>query len=407
MAVAPPLRLLLGAFGDPGHAFPMLALGRRLAERGHAVTLQTWTKWQPHVEAAGMTFAAAPEYHVFPTRDRPLKPYQAAVRAARETRPLVSELRPHAVVSDILTTAPALAGELEGVGVATLVPHVYPHGAPGHPPYSFGARLPRTEIGRRLWRALDPYIEGGLRRGRAELNEARRRLGLPPLDYLHGGISRELCLVATFPQLEYPRSWPSSVHVVGPLLWEPPSDGVQPPPGDSPVVLVAPSTSQDPRHRLVIATLEGLADRPLRVIASWNRRPPPRPLPEPDNARVAEWLSYARTMPRCDVVVCHGGHGTVARALASGCAVVVCPAAGDMAENAARVDWAGVGVRLPDRLLGARTIRLAVDRALADGAIGERARELARWTAAHDPATRASELVEAFATASVAGSAVG
>ena len=39
-------RLLLGAFGDPGHAFPMIALGRELAARGHDVTLQTWTRWQ-------------------------------------------------------------------------------------------------------------------------------------------------------------------------------------------------------------------------------------------------------------------------------------------------------------------------------------------------------------------------
>src|SRR5919198_2877338 len=87
-------RLLLGAFGDPGHAFPMLALGERLVARGHQVTLQTWGRWREHVETAGMEFAAAPEYHVFPTRERPLTPYQAVVRAATETRPLVAELRP-------------------------------------------------------------------------------------------------------------------------------------------------------------------------------------------------------------------------------------------------------------------------------------------------------------------------
>ena len=28
--------------------------------------------------------------------------------------------------------------------------------------------------------------------------------------------------MATFPQLEYPRAWPPGVHVVGPLMWEPP-----------------------------------------------------------------------------------------------------------------------------------------------------------------------------------------
>ena len=60
-------RVLLGAFGDPGHAFPMIALGRALRgarPRRHAADLG---RWQASVEAEGMAFAAAPEYHVFPT----------------------------------------------------------------------------------------------------------------------------------------------------------------------------------------------------------------------------------------------------------------------------------------------------------------------------------------------------
>ena len=47
------LRLLLGAFGDPGHAFPMIALGRALAARGHDVVLQTWTRWEERRRARG------------------------------------------------------------------------------------------------------------------------------------------------------------------------------------------------------------------------------------------------------------------------------------------------------------------------------------------------------------------
>ncbi len=108
----------------------MIALGRALAARGHDVVLQTWRRWQEHVEAEGMRFAAAPEYHVFPTLERPLTPYQAVVRAVHDTRPLVAETRPHAIVADILTLAPALAGELEGVPVATLIPHLDPRARP-------------------------------------------------------------------------------------------------------------------------------------------------------------------------------------------------------------------------------------------------------------------------------------
>jgi len=391
------MRLLLGAFGDPGHAFPMIALGRALRARGHDVTLQTWRRWREHVEGEGMAFAPAPEYHVFPTRERPLTPYEAVVRATAETRPLVAAVAPDAVVADILTLAPALAAELDGVPVATLIPHTDPRGAPGLPPYSIGARRPRTALGRRLWGLTDGLIERGLALGRGELNETRARLGLGPLDRVHGGISTSLALVACFPQLEYPRPWPAGTHVVGPLLWEPPGGAVELPPGDAPLVLVAPSTSQDPQMRLVRAALSGLAQRPVRVLSSTNRRALGDAFVVPDNARLVDWASYAQTMPRCDVVVCHGGWGTVGRALACGCVVVCVPAAGDMNETAARLDWAGVGVRLPRRLCRPWAVGLAVDRALSDPRRFERARELAGWATAHDGATRAAELVEAFA----------
>jgi UDP:flavonoid glycosyltransferase YjiC (YdhE family) len=102
-------------------------------------------------------------------------------------------------------------------------------------------------------------------------------------------------------------------------------------------------------------------------------------------------------MPRCDVVVCHAGHGTLVRALTSGCAVVACPAVGDMNENAARLDWAGAGVRVPRRFLSPRVLRLAVERALGEKSIGQRARELGGWAQTHDAGTRAAKLVERLA----------
>jgi UDP:flavonoid glycosyltransferase YjiC (YdhE family) len=394
------LRVLLAAFGDAGHAFPTIALGRALRARGHDVVVETWARWREPIEAEGLRFAPAPEYPVFPTSQRPLKPYQAVLAATGVTRSLVRQQRPDVVVTDILTLAPALAAELEGVPHATLIPHVDPRSAHGFPPYSAGARLPRTAVGRRLWAAFDPLLRRGLELGRSELNETRRRLGLPPQERVHGGISEALALVATFPQLEYPRHpAPPNSHVVGPLLWEPP--GAQPPPsfGDPslPLVLVAPSTAQDVEQRMLRAALDGLARLPVRVLATAPRGRSGSPLPVPDNALVVDWLSYARVMPDCSLVICHAGHGTLARALASGCPVIACPAAGDMNENAARVAWAGAGLRLPRRLVGARGLRLAARQALAAPALGLRAQELAAWAARHDPPARAAELVERLA----------
>ncbi len=305
-----------------------------------------------------MRFASAPEYHLLEQGKAPLGIYQAAVRACAPTRELIREVDPDAVVADILTVAASLAAQAEERPWGTLVPHVYPVGRPGLPPYSVGAVPPRTRVGARLWGTLRPVLSAGEEQGRRELNGARERVGLAPLEKMHGGISSDLALVATFPQLEYPRpDAPAGVHVSGPLLWEQPFGEVELPPGDDPLVLVAPSTAQDPEHELLRAALEGLAGEPVRVLATWNRRPPAYPLPDPPNARIVEWVSYARTMPLCDAVVCHAGHGTIARALACGVPVVACPYAGDQAENAARIRWSGLGVSaaapLPERPRGA------------------------------------------------------
>ncbi len=180
-------------------------------------------------------------------------------------------------------------------------------------------------------------------------------------------------------------------------MWEPPFGDVDLPPGDGPLVLVAPSTSQDPDQRLLRAALVGLAGQPVRVLATYNRRPPPEPLEVPANARVVEWMSYSRTMPHADVVICHGGHGTMARALACGAAVLAVPAGGDMGENAAHLEWSGAGLGLPSRFLGAATLRWAVQRLLENGSYRTRARSIAAWSRQHDGPARAAELVEGFA----------
>jgi len=133
------------------------------------------------------------------------------------------------------------------------------------------------------------------------------------------------------------------------------------------------------------------------VLATWNRRLPSRPLPVPSNATVVDWVSYARTIPHCDLVVCHAGHGTLVRALACGRPVVACPVAGDMNENAARLDWAGAGVRLPSRFISPRAVRLAVEHALCKPSIQARAQELSTWAAAHDSGAYAASLVEQLA----------
>jgi UDP:flavonoid glycosyltransferase YjiC (YdhE family) len=177
-------------------------------------------------------------------------------------------------------------------------------------------------------------------------------------------------------------------------MWEQPFDEVELPPGDGPLVLVAPSTSQDPSHRLLRAALAGLADEPVRVLATTNRHRPERPIEVPGNAVLVDWMLYSQAMPAADVVICHGGHGTVAKSLAVGTPLLVCPSVGDMGENAARVAWSGAGLSVPRRLLSPRSIRLAARQLLRERRFTVRAREISAWSETHDGAATAANLVE-------------
>src|SRR3954452_1116731 len=183
------MRFLVAAFGDPGHVFPAIALGQALRGRGHEVTIETWEERREAVVGAGLGFAAAEEYRMFPPPDPDSPEGAHAAEAAKALLPLLEEMQPHAVVSDILTLAPALAAEKAGVPLATLIPHIYPVVEPGLPFFAIGLSAPRTALGRQAWRVGQRALRVGLEHGLRDLNDQRRRAGLGPVERFHGGIS--------------------------------------------------------------------------------------------------------------------------------------------------------------------------------------------------------------------------
>jgi UDP:flavonoid glycosyltransferase YjiC (YdhE family) len=392
---------MIGTVGWTGHAFPAFALARELHARGHHVVVESFERWREVVEDMGPRFFAAPEWVSFPgLAEVPNEPSLA--QAARDLEPLLRDLCPDVVVSDPFTLAPALAAETAGVPRASLVPHPYPVHGPGLPFYPLGLLPPRTPLGKLAWRALWPAVgtrlpNTKLRKVRAALDATRAELGLGPLPDYDAQISDGLAMVATFPQLEYPRRWPTHVQVTGPMSFELPHPGVELPPEENPLVLVASSTVRDPELRLVRVVLEALEGEPVSVVATTNRRGFEWGEPVPANARVVDWLSYAQVMPRASLVVCHGGHGTITRALSEGAPVLISPPAGDMAENGARVTWAGAGLMLPYRLLRAGPMRWAVRRALSSPRFLARASVIAAWGHRNNGAATGADLVEHYA----------
>ena len=196
----------------------------------------------------------------------------------------------------------------------------------------------------------------GERQGRDELNETRRRLGLAPQERVHGGLSDRLVLVGTYPQLEYPRDWPPHVHVVGPLLWEPPfrarraARRRRAAGGGRALDLAGPAAAHaaGPPSR-------GWADARVRVLATLEPAPAAAAAPGPAEhpLRRVDLLLAVRAPLRPWWCATPGTGRSCGRSIPRAVVVAV-PVGADMGENAARLDWAGLGVRLPGRLVAPR-----------------------------------------------------
>ena len=90
---------------------------------------------------------------------------------------------------------------------------------------------------------------------------------------------------------------------------------------------------------------------------------------------------HGSLLPAADVVVTHGGHGTVVKALAAGVPLVVMPHGRDQADNAARIVARHAGVKV-SRKAKPKAIASAIDRVLSDptfaagaGRLGDSIRE--------------------------------
>jgi MGT family glycosyltransferase len=391
-------RILLVSIGEPGHAFPTIAIAEQLVRRGAEVGVHTWFRWQEHIEDVGAQFFRAPKFEVADGESVP-DVHEAAALATEQLREVVEDWRPDIVVGDVLTLASSLTAELCGVPFVTSVPHFW-HATGGDAvPFGSGWAPAEGRIAKAIFRRMHKLEQAGLDYGRDELNETRARVGLPAIDRHHGALSSELVLVGTFPQLEPPRRWPKHVKVIGPVMWEPPPELIELPGGSDPLVVVAPSTAQDLDHTMLRSAVDGLKGLPIRVIGAKNGREPAEALSPGANTTVIDWAPYSQLFPEAAVVVCHGGHGTIMRALTSGAPVVVVPASGDQYENAARVRWAKVGVSVPNKFINGRTIAAAVEKVLADPSYAERTTDLKNWAAEHDAANTAADEILSLATA--------
>jgi UDP:flavonoid glycosyltransferase YjiC (YdhE family) len=120
------------------------------------------------------------------------------------------------------------------------------------------------------------------------------------------------------------------------------------------------------------------------------------------NSRLVETAPHNAVMPQASLVVTHGGHGTVSRALVHRKPLIVVPHGRDQNDNAARVSARGAGLVL-DAQSSAEEFSAAIRQVLSDPAFGAAARALGDRVAAdaeHSPVVEELERIASCSSAS-------
>jgi len=416
-------RIVFTSLGSWGDFFPLIALGKHLASRGHEVRFAATGAFETLVTDEGLGFtpigvplgleeyAAHPE--IFSAAQNGLAGIRNLMRIfilphlARVFR----DLSDATVDADLLVTHPAqlaapMVAEARGLRWATAT--VFPGNIPsaysvpqGNPLPALPGALGRT-ANRSAW-SFSRLVLRALFDG--PLNAVRAQCGLPPARdvFLTSGLSPQLCLVLCSPHYA-PRQpdWPASIEVTGFVPWDAPRATPMPPALDAfladgapPVVLtLGASLAIDPQGFFAIArqALDALGRRGVLLVG---REANVAGLEAPGIA-VVPFAPLSEVLARATAVVHHGGFGTTATTLRAGLPALVVPRAFDQVYHGARVAALGAGRALAWRQLDARRLAAELSRVIDDPALRAGAATLAARLADEDGVGSAVARLEAL-----------
>jgi len=233
------------------------------------------------------------------------------------------------------------------------------------------------------------------------IEEQARAFGLAPRGKLHECLSPLAQISQTVPGFDFPRrALPPQFHHVGPLNAH---DAAHTHAGLPPL---------DPKRRFVFAslgTLQGQRYGLFRRIAhacrqldaqlliahcgGLNERQA-RALERIGSTRVCAFAPQLAVLERADAVISHAGSNTVMEAIAAGTPILALPIAFDQPGAAARIEYAGIGLRASARVSTTGRIRDQLRRLLNEPQFAQRMAPLSQEIREAGGVVRAADIVE-------------
>ncbi|MCU1571292.1 MAG: hypothetical protein JWR33_2033 [Naasia sp.] len=369
------ITILFATVNAGGNLPPEVGIGAELQRRGHSVRFLGHPGQRSAVERSGLAFGAYPSGADYdPTLERStlrgLRELTGVFADPRITADVIAAARrdrADVLVVDCLLTGPLQEVTRAGLPVVSLV----------HTFWEFFERMTAGPV-------------GGVLRLRGV--HARAALTAPALS-----------IVTARRDLDPAGSVPPAVRHVGAVWQGIPTQAATG--AGRPRILVSLSTTWFPgQEQTLQAILDAVAALPVDAVVTTGPAVPPGRLRVPRNAEVHSWLDHGPELARASLVVGHGGHSTLMRALSHGVPVLVLPMHPmlDQPMVGAAASRNGVGRSL-SRKASPETIGAAITAMLGDPALTAAARRMGEDIRRADGAVVAADLVEQFAAGRRAG----
>ncbi|MCS6913401.1 MAG: glycosyltransferase [Myxococcales bacterium] len=290
---------------------------------------------------------------------------EMAERSVASDVAALEALRPDVVVGDFRMSLATSARQLR-------IPYVAITNAAWTSRYAERIHVPEGHLstkllGYRLADAIFPAVKRFLTwywaRG---FDRVRQRAGLPPLGSLHELVEGDITLLADVPEYFPISVSPLRYRYVGPILWRaslPRPPWLQRLDRSRPTLYFTMGSTGDASFFSEAVRVFGRSQYQVLITTGGLKVT----LDElPDNIFVEEFADGDTLMSVSNLVVSHGGNGTIYQALSHGVPVLGVPTMFDQEINLQRVEALGCGRRMERRHYNAERLREAVEAVLSD-----------------------------------------
>jgi sterol 3beta-glucosyltransferase len=420
------MQIVIIALGSRGDVQPYVALGKGLLAAGHQVRLMSHDAFEPLITAHGLEFkiargnvqavADSPEMQALLEKGNFLAINAYTAKAAQKAALEWAEDGLAACAGADLLIA-GIGGLFMGLSLAEKLnlPLIQAYYVPLTPTSAFaGALLPKPLPGALRW--LNRFSHHAVRQimwqGSRKADDLARQqvLGLPKAPFFGpfgAAQTRGLPILYGFSPsvIAPPADWPREAQVTGywfleaEAAWTPPPALVDFLAAGPPPVYVGfgSMTNRKPEETaaLVIAALQQTNQRAV-LLSGWGGL---RAGDLPDSIFMLDAAPHDWLLPRMAAVVHHGGAGTTAAGLRAGVPSIVVPFFADQPFWGHRVAQLGVGpAPIPRAQLTAERLAAAIETAVTNQSMRQRAAELGAKIRAEDGVAQAVAIVQQLAT---------